>query len=169
MQHQVLELISNCTSLEIENTSSRKEHAELQDMFTLMTRNRDMVILRELCYTLEEQVCWRAFGYDALKRSQYRFKYLKDGLTRTQVIRILNEFGLETRHINIIKVNGDSFVHSCRPSISAERVRELLSRSLQSREVAENFMKILECFNMIDAGIVNVFRSPWPNRESRYG
>ena len=164
-------------ALEKDNAELRADNAELRaDNISLragLKKVEDelaaMVTLRELCYSVEEQVCREAFGVCALEEYRYRFKHIKDSeMDRKQVAEILSIFQFEEKHLRIIKKCGDTHVN--RPTIPAARVQELVFLALRSTIKAQTFMDVLRRYDMVDAaGVVNVFQSPWPGRPERHG
>ena len=154
-----------------DNISLRAGLKKVEDELRTAIGDQDMVTLRELCYSVEEQVCREAFGVCALEDYRYRFKHIKDSeMDRKQVAEILSRFQFEEKHLRIIKKCGDTVVHVNRPTIPAARVQELVFLALRSTIKAQNFMDMLRRYDMVDAaGVVNAFQSPWPGRPERHG
>ena len=165
-------------ALEKDNADLRADYVSLrtglkkvEDKLRTAIGDQDMVTLRELCYSVEEQICREAFGVCALEEYRYRFKHIKDSeMDRKQVAEILSIFQFEEKHLRIIQKCGDTVVHVNRPTIPAARVQELVFLALRSTIKAQNFMDVLRRYNMVDAaGVVNAFQSPWPGRPERHG
>ncbi len=158
-------------SLRADNVSLRAGLKKVEDELKTALGDQDMVTLRELCYSVEEQVCREAFGSCALEEYRYRFKHIKDNEgDRKQVAEILSTFQFEEKHLGIIKKCGNTLVHVNRPTLPAARVQELVFNALRSSTKAQKFMEMLQRFNMVDAaGVVNAFQSPWPGRPERHG
>jgi len=154
-----------------DNISLRAGLKKVEDELRTAIGDQDMATLRELCYSVEEQVCREAFGVCALEDYRYRFKHIKDSeIDRKQVAEILSRFQFEEKHLRIIKKCGDTVVHVNRPTIPAARVQELVFLALRSTIKAQNFMDVLRRYDMVDAaGVVNAFQSPWPGRPERHG
>ena len=172
MEKRVEALEKDNVVLRTDNVSLRAGLNKVEDELKTAMGDQDMVTLRELCYSVEEQVCWEAFGFCALEEYRYRFKHIKDNEgDRKQVAAILSTFQVEEKHLGIIKKCGNiSFVHVNRPTLPEARVQELVFNALRSSIRAQKFMDVLRRYNMIDAaGVVNAFQSPWPNRPERHG
>ena len=91
-------------SLRADNISLRAGLKKVEDELKTAMGDQDMVTLRELCYSVEEQVCREAFGVSALDEYRYRFKHIKDNEgDRKQVAKILSTFQFEEKHLGIIK------------------------------------------------------------------
>ena len=157
--------------LRTDNVSLRAGLKKVEDELKTAIGDQDMVTLRELCYSVEEQVCREAFGFCALEEYRYRFKHIKENEgDRKQVAAILSTFQVEEKHLGIIKKCGDTVVHVNRPTLPAARVQELVFNALRSSTKAQKFMDVLRRYNMVDAAeVVNAFQSPWPGRPERRG
>lgn len=171
LEKRVEALEKDNADLRADNVSFRTGLKKVEDELRTAIGDQDMVTLRELCYSVEEQICREAFGVCALEEYQYRFKHIKDSeMDRKQVAEILSIFQFEEKHLTIIKKCGDTVVHVNRPTIPAARVQELVFLALRSTIKAQNFMDVLQRYNMVDAaGVVNAFQSPWPGRPERHG
>ena len=171
LEKRVEALEKDNADLRADNVSLRTGLKKVEDELRTAIGDQDMVTLRELCYSVEEQICREAFGFCALEEYRYRFKHIKDSeMDRKQVAEILSIFQFEEKHLRIIKKYGDTVVHVNRPTIPAARVQELVFLALRSTIKAQNFMDVLRRYNMVDAaGVVNAFQSPWPGRPERHG
>jgi hypothetical protein len=152
----------------------RAANSELRSKLAEMTGDPEVATMRELCYSLEEKVCWEALGHDALQDFRYRFKHLKDeDEDRNTIARFLSVFEVDEKHFRMIrkyvKKSGRTTGHVYKSNISAEKVRVLLLEALQSSETVEKFMAMLEWSGMIKDDIVDVFCSPWIGRHERRG
>jgi hypothetical protein len=84
------------TVLRSDNVSLRAGLKNVEDELKTAMGDQDMVTLRELCYSVEEQVCREAFGFCALEEYRYRFKHIKDNAwDRKQVAEIWSTFQFE--------------------------------------------------------------------------
>ena len=171
LEKRVEALEKDNADLRADNVSLRTGLKKVEDELRTAIGDQDMVTLRELCYSVEEQICREAFGVCALEEYRYRFKHIKDSeMDRKQVAEILSIFQFEEKHLTIIKKCGDTVVHVNRPTIPAARVQELVFLALRSTIKAQNFMDVLRRYDMVDAaGVVNAFQSPWPGRPERHG
>ena len=96
LEKRVEALENDNADLRADNVSLRTGLKKVEDELRTAIGDQDMVTLRELCYSVEEQICREAFGVCALEEYRYRFKHIKDNAwDRKQVAEIWSTFQFE--------------------------------------------------------------------------
>ena len=140
----------------------------LQKGFNSLCGNESLITLREVCYSLEENVCYELFGPTAVEDLSYRFSNLKENVDQLKRRdEILASMGLNISIFRTLKKAGDTLVHRDRTPISAEELQNLITPRIGSKN-SSAFMAALNKYHFIDvAGKVDTFMSPFPNRQAR--
>jgi hypothetical protein len=140
----------------------------LQKDIHFLIGNDSLITLREVCYSLEENICHDLFGGTAVEDHSYRFSTLKDKPEQfRQCLEMVESMGLQISMFKTLKKSGDTLVHQDRTPLSAAYLQGLITLRIGSVN-SSAFMEALKKYHFIDvAGNVDSFKSPFPNRRGR--
>jgi hypothetical protein len=146
----------------------RSDISALQMDVNYLFGDVSLIALREVCYSLEENICHDLFGATAVEDHSYRFSTLKNKPERLQKCEeIVESMGLDMCILKTLKSSGNTLVHRTCTPFFVEELQRLIIPRIGSRS-ASAFMEALEKYRFIDvAGKVDTFRSPFPNRRDR--
>lgn len=121
----------------------------------------NIITMREICYRLEEWICLDIVGSGAKGDAMHRFKYIGD---KDRIDGVLKQNNFDRNFLSVLKKSGNVVVHEQRSILEAELERTVAG--IIGSTSADAFMKLLRKYNMIQAGVVDVFKSPFPGRFS---
>ena len=166
-----LTIANQATTISIQATTIhglRSDISALQMDFSSLLGNDSLITLREVCYSLEENICHDLFGATAVEDHSYRFSTLKNKPERLQKCEeTVESMGLDMCILKTLKNSGSTLIHRNRTPISAEELQSLIIPRIGSRS-SSAFMEALKKYHFIDVeGKVDTFRSPFPKRRDR--
>ena len=118
-----------------------------------------IITAREISNTLEECICCEIFGPSAKDDVMHRFKYIED---KDRIDGFLKQNNFARRFFSVLKKAGNVVVHEQRSISEAELERTVVG--IIGSTSADAFMRLLRKYNMIQDGVVDVFKSPFPGR-----
>jgi chaperonin cofactor prefoldin len=137
-------------------------HAEVDNLVNetkALVEKDNIITMREICNTLEDCICREILGSDAKDNLVYRFKYIEN---KDRIDSVLKQKNFERGFFPRLKNVGNVIVHEQRSILEAELERTV--EGIIGSTSADAFMKLLQKYNMIQAGVVDAFKSPFPGR-----
>jgi hypothetical protein len=148
-----IRLQGEVNDLKMEVNDLKTKYSNLATELNILKGKDEKLTLREICLTLEQQICAEAIGKKRTRSEDISRFHQLQGSDLQQVTTLLGTLGLTTGVLYKIRKLGTTVAHEDREPITVPTLRSLLNNPSDYKEMKEKkqkFIAALYRYKMVD-------------------